>query len=78
MQNVCKRTPWKSECFVQSRILSDYLKRKKIPHILHLGLTKSNNESILAHAWISLGNSTPLDEDIPEEMVITATFSNFN
>lgn len=77
VQNVCKKTPWKSECFVQSRILSGYLKRKRIPHIIHLGLTKNSDQSLLAHAWIFLGNSTPLDEHVSEKMVITATFCNF-
>lgn len=50
----CTYTPWKTPCLVRSILLRHYMKPyKDLP--VYLGLGKTDEQKLLAHAW------TPLD-----------------
>lgn len=52
---VCSHTPWKSECLVRAFIASYYLKKKKIPGTVYMGVCRDENGSMIAHAWTKCG-----------------------
>lgn len=52
---VCSHTWWKSECLVRAFIASYYLKRKKIPGTVYMGITRDENGKMIAHAWTKSG-----------------------
>lgn len=48
-------TPWESKCLVRALTAQSFLKRKKIPSTLYLGVGKDENDKMVAHAWIRAG-----------------------
>lgn len=52
---VCNHTWWKSECLVRAFIASYYLKRKKIPGTIYMGVSRDEKKDMIAHAWTRCG-----------------------
>jgi hypothetical protein len=52
-----RRTPWKSACLAQALACAMMLKRRSQPGMLYLGVRRDegNAASLLAHAWLRLG-----------------------
>jgi hypothetical protein len=53
-----RRTPWTSACLAQALTCAWMLKRRGLSGILYLGVRRGEVEdaSLLAHAWLRLGN----------------------
>ncbi|OPJ62714.1 lasso peptide biosynthesis B2 protein [Clostridium oryzae] len=49
------RTPWQSKCLVKALTAQLMLARRKISSTLYLGLAKSEDNKLLAHAWLRSG-----------------------
>ncbi|MBS1780547.1 MAG: lasso peptide biosynthesis B2 protein [Bacteroidetes bacterium] len=57
VEEVCKGTPWKSECMAQAIICKRLLKKKGLQTTIYLGVAKddNNHQKLKAHAWLTLG-----------------------
>jgi hypothetical protein len=51
-------TPWESKCLVQAMLAKTLLARYGIPYVLYLGakLTADGKKSMIAHAWVQVGD----------------------
>jgi hypothetical protein len=49
--------PWRSDCFPQSIAAYKLLQRHGCASTIHLGVDKAGNEELLAHAWLSCGET---------------------
>ncbi len=54
INGIAVRTPWSSTCLVKALAANKMLAKKKIPHSFHLGVQKTANAQMKAHAWISV------------------------
>lgn len=52
---VCRRTPWESKCLVQALTAKKLLNQRGIPCTLYMGVRKSEEGKMLAHAWLRCG-----------------------
>jgi len=53
---VCNHTPWESKCLVQAITCKIILKRRGINTTIYLGVSNKENQKLLAHAWLKLGD----------------------
>lgn len=49
--------PWRSDCFPQSIAAYKLLQRHGYSSTIHLGVDKEGEEDLLAHAWLSCGDT---------------------
>ena len=56
MRRVQKYLPFKIKCFSAALTAKTLLKRNNIKSTIYLGVKKSNNEKMIAHAWLRCGN----------------------
>lgn len=74
-------TPWTSNCFPQALVAKHWLRRRRIPTTLYLGvaLTKSEgapNSDMTAHAWLRCGPLIVTGGRGHERYTVTACFSD--
>ncbi len=50
-----KYTPWESKCYVRALTAMLILKILRIPSTLYLGVSKSEVNNLIAHAWLRSG-----------------------
>ena len=50
IRSAAARLPFRATCLAQSLAASSMLRRRKLPHALHIGARKA--EEIEAHAWV--------------------------
>lgn len=55
VEQISCRTPWQSKCLVKALTAQIMLARRKISSTLYLGVAKSNDNKLLAHAWVRSG-----------------------
>lgn len=51
-----RHTPWESKCLVQALTAQRMMKSRGISTTIYLGVKKSNNDEMMAHAWIRCGS----------------------
>lgn len=56
IQRAGEVSPWKNRCLVSSLAGRCMLRRRKISSQLSLGVTKGQNDQIIAHAWLNAGD----------------------
>jgi hypothetical protein len=49
--------PWRSDCFPQSIAAYKLLQRHGCASTIHLGVDKAGKDDLLAHAWLSCGET---------------------
>ncbi|MEG2017877.1 MAG: lasso peptide biosynthesis B2 protein [Clostridium sp.] len=54
--NAARHTPWESKCLVQALTAQRLMKKRKIATTLYLGVKKSIEGEMIAHAWIRCGS----------------------
>lgn len=71
-----KYTPWESKCLVQAMVARILLSHYKIPYVLHLGVTKTEDpENLLkAHAWLGVGPWVITGREGHKQFAIVSTF----
>ncbi len=72
-------TPWTSNCFPQALVAKFWLRRRRIPTTLYLGvaLTKiddSPHSEMIAHAWLRCGSLLVTGGRGHERYTVTASF----
>jgi len=69
-------TPWESACLVQSLTAKKMLKRRGIPGVFYLGMTKEGRgeETVKAHAWTQCGDEIITGADGHELYTILSAF----
>ena len=72
----CKYTPWESKCLVRAMLVQHFLKRKKIPTTIYLGVNKDELNKMKAHAWIRCGDMIVTGQDEKDHFIQVASFSN--
>lgn len=72
----CKYTPWESKCLVRAMLVQHFLKRKKIPTTIYLGVNKDELNEMKAHAWIRCGDMIVTGQYEKDHFIQVASFSN--
>lgn len=57
VRGMAVRVPWKTHCLDEALALHYMLRRRAVRHRFHLGVHKSGNTELKAHAWVSVGPS---------------------
>jgi len=71
-----KYTPWESKCLVQAMVARVLLGYYKIPYIMHLGVTKTEDPDNLlkAHAWLYVGPWVITGREGHKQFTVVSTF----
>lgn len=67
--------PWECKCLVQALTAKTMLGRRNIASTLYLGVAKSENRSLKAHAWVRAGSVVVTGEIGLSAYTIVARFS---
>ncbi|MBN2862793.1 MAG: lasso peptide biosynthesis B2 protein [Bacteroidales bacterium] len=57
INGLASRTPWHSTCLVKALAAHKMLEKRGIISTVHLGVKKSTNNDLEAHAWLSVDGS---------------------
>ncbi|WP_029233684.1 lasso peptide biosynthesis B2 protein [Butyrivibrio sp. VCB2006] len=57
VNQVCSKTKWESKCLVRALTAQRLLAEKKIDSTLYLGCKMDENQKMVAHAWIRVGQA---------------------
>ncbi len=57
VNQVCNKTKWESKCLVRALIAQRLLAEKNIESTLYLGCKVDENQKMVAHAWIRVGQA---------------------
>lgn len=57
VSGLASRTPWRSTCLVKALAAHKMLEKRGIKSKVHLGVKKSGNNGLEAHAWLSVDGS---------------------
>ena len=72
------RTPWDSRCLAQALAASRMLRRRNIPHTVHLGVATQAGPTaagdLAAHAWLTCGDQVLIGETGLERFAPLASF----
>ena len=70
-------TPWESKCLVQAITGKLFLRQRRLENTLYLGVAKTQDQSLIAHAWLRSGDDlvTGVSESI--EFTVVAKFADF-
>lgn len=52
---ICDKTSWESKCLVRALTAQRMLKKRHIPSTLYLGVGLTEDNKMIAHAWIRCG-----------------------
>jgi hypothetical protein len=72
---VSNRLPWACTCLVQAAAGKCMLYRRGIPATLYLGVTKDEDQKVIAHAWLRSGDVTLTGEKEKERYTVICTFA---
>lgn len=56
MRRVQKYFPWKIKCFSAALTAKTLLKKNNIQSTIYIGVKRSSNDKMMAHAWLRCGN----------------------
>ena len=56
VRRVQKYFPWKVKCFSAALTAKTLLKKNNIQSTIYLGVKRSSNDKMMAHAWLRCGN----------------------
>ncbi|MCP4697857.1 MAG: lasso peptide biosynthesis B2 protein [Gammaproteobacteria bacterium] len=75
---ICKYTPWESKCLVQAMLARVVFRCYSIPHIIFLGLEKTENpeKPLAAHAWVNVGRCFVTGGNGHRNFTVVASFSD--
>ena len=71
-----RRAPWKTRCLVRAIAAQLMLKRHRINSTLYLGVARSGNKPLKAHAWVKCGDIFLTGEHPVMDYTVVAMFSN--
>ena len=70
-------TPWESKCLVQAITGKLFLRQRRIENTLYLGVAKTQEESLIAHAWLRSGDDIVTGVCDSKEFTVVAKFTDF-
>lgn len=76
IEAVAGRTPWESKCLVQAIAAKMLLRRKGLHNTLYLGVSKGEDGSLIAHAWVRAGDRYVTGGDVRMNYTVVATFAD--
>nr|WP_282433803.1 lasso peptide biosynthesis B2 protein [Desulfosporosinus sp. I2] len=71
-------TPWESKCLVQAITGKLFLRQRRIENTLYLGVAKTQEESLIAHAWLRSGDDIVTGVCGNKEFTVVAKFIDYN
>lgn len=71
-----RRVPWKARCLVRAIAAQLMLGRRRINSTLYLGVSRSNDKPLKAHAWVKCGDAFLTGERPAMDYTVVARFSN--
>jgi hypothetical protein len=69
-----RHVPWAAKCLVQAMAGKKMLERRGIASTLYLGLAKSPDQGLQAHAWLRCGSQIILGGGGLERFAVVAAF----
>ncbi len=73
---VAAHTPWESACLAQAITAKRMLRRRHLPSTLYLGVAKSKDAPMQAHAWLCCNGSILTGESGHQRFTVIASFSD--
>jgi len=73
---VSRYTPWESKCLVQALTAKTLLNRYRLPCTLYMGLHKTGQGKMLAHAWLRCGNRLITGGQVCHLYTVTAYYGD--
>lgn len=70
-----RHLPWDCKCLVQAISAKMMLDRRSIPTTLYLGVSKDQQDEMIAHAWLRAGNAIVLGGGGLKQFTVVSTFS---
>ena len=58
VRTAAANVPWRSDCFPQAIAANRLLQQHGCASTIHLGVDKNGNNELLAHAWLTCGETT--------------------
>lgn len=75
LNRVATHTPWLTNCLCRTLTVKHLMNKKDIPYTLYLGVGKDENQKMIAHSWISVGELF-VSGGNGEEYACVAKFTN--
>lgn len=75
---VCRRTPWESKCLVQALTAKKLLNGYGLQCTLYMGVCKSEEGEMLAHAWLRCGNRIVTGASGRQRFTVTTIYGDRN
>jgi hypothetical protein len=69
------RLPWECKCLAQAVSGKIMLDNRKISNTLYLGVAKDENEKLIAHAWLRIGENIILGDEGLDRFAVVSTFT---
>lgn len=70
-----KHALWPTKCLVEAMVAKRMLNKRKIQSTIYLGVAKESSKTLIAHAWVRVGDTIIVGKRGMERFKIVATFS---
>lgn len=67
--------PWSTKCLVNAITAKLLLHRNGISSILYLGVAKSEDQKLIAHAWLKCGDRFVIGEKTSQKFTVVSSFA---
>lgn len=71
-------TPWETKCLVQAITGKLLLRRRRLQNTLYLGVSRNEEHSMIAHAWLRCGKELVTGAQGSEAFTIVAKFADLH
>ncbi len=76
MEAVFRKMQWKDSCLIRALTAKKLLNRRGEKCTLYMGVAKSGQEAMRAHAWLRCGNLYVTGGEIRSQYTVTAIFGD--
>jgi Transglutaminase-like superfamily len=76
VRRASRHVPWEAKCLVQALAGKKMLKSRGIASTLYLGLDKTADQDLLAHAWLRCGDQIILGDSGIQRFAVVSTFGH--
>jgi len=76
IQLVSRYTPWESKCLVQAITGKIFLRQRRLNNTLYLGVAKSRENKMVAHAWLFCGKSVVTGAEGSGDFTVVGKFAD--
>lgn len=75
IKRIKKRVPWRVKCFEEAIAAKKVLQKRKIESTLYLGVDKTKENKLIAHAWLRNGDNFITGKNGYEQFKVVGFYS---